>query len=240
MGRNNYVFCVVKSAVLRDENGNQVKVLPFGTQFKVLQTWSDGRYYGETIRTDYNGTVRAYERYKGFVRSAGFSKYRVFDMAGLLYRNKMGKRIPVSLRYRGDQDGWIEPNTVLKASASVDGWMLTDKGWTKSEWLAKVRDIDDPETMKNLVYAVITQTVSDYKRLIRRFQTGFRYVPGEYTDSVAELMIIRQWFQSGNYLKIFEDSMTGEERLQMLDNELGVTEEWIKMISSKVRIKLRS
>ena len=65
-----------------------------------------------------------------------------------------------------------------------------------------------------------------------------RFVPNEFAKAVGELQLIRQWFHDGDYLKIFEDNMSGEERLEMLDKELGVTDEWIRRILSKVK-KLR-
>jgi hypothetical protein len=87
------------------------------------------------------------------------------------------------------------------------------------------------------VYAVITQTVKDYEKIIRKLQSGSSYTSCEFTDAIAEMRMIRKWFKDGDYLKIIEDSMTGQERLECLDKKLGVTDEWMKRTLSKRRYR---
>ena len=227
------VYCVVKNAHLRKKNGEIVCSIPFSNQFKVLHDSGDGRLYGEA----YKPKSRGYIKYRGFVNASGFSRHRVYNMANLRYRNITGRRIPVAKRYKGEPSGWIQEGEIINAVACVNGWILTGKGWTKADWLQKCRDIGDFESMKTLVYAVITQAVKDYTRIIRRLQNGNNYVPREFSDATTEMRMIRKWFHDGDYLKIFEDNMTGEERLQCLDKELGVTEEWVKMTLSKRRYR---
>ena len=228
-----YVYCVVKSAALRKKDGSFVCSIPFSNQFRVLNDLGNGRLFGEA----YKQYGKGYSKYRGIVNAAGFTRHKVVDMAYLRYRNITGRRIPVALRYKGNAFGWIEKDDVVNAIAFVNGWMLTGKGWTKADWLQKERDIGDFESMKTLVYAVITQTVKDYTWIIRKLQTGIRYSPGELSDTISEMRKIRKWFYTGDYLKIFEDNMTGKQRLECLDKELGVTEEWIETILSKKRIR---
>lgn len=228
-----YVYCVVKSTTLRKKDGSFVCSIPFSNQFRVLNDMGNGQLYGEAYKPDGKG----YTKLRGYVKAAAFTKHKVIDMAHLHYRNITGQRIPVAARYKGQASGWIGKDEIVNVIAFVNGWMLTGNGWTKANWLKKERDIGDFESMKTLVYAVITQTVKDYTRIIRKLQTGIRYVPGEFIDSIAEMKMIRKWFYDGDYLKIFEDNMTGEERLKCLDKELGVTEEWVKMMLEKKRIK---
>lgn len=228
--RPKYVYCVVKSATLRKRDGTKICNIPFGSQFHELCRMSDGTIYGEVYNPDYR---RGYTKYRGYVQAKGFTKHKVVDMSYLYYRNATGKRIPTATRYKGEATGWIAPDETIHVIAAVGDWMLTGKGWTKSEWLEKKREVFDQECLKNLVYAIITQTVTDYKKIIRKLQSGSRYVSGELPDAITELRLIRKWFKDGDYLKVFEDSLTGEERLQCLDKELGVTEEWIKEILSK-------
>lgn len=229
-----YVYCVVKSAMLRKRNGSEVCSIPFGSQFRMLCDMEDGNLYGEVYKYD---SKRGYTKYRGYVLKKGFTKHKVIDMAYLYYKNITGKRIPTAKRFMGKASGWIEPNEVIHVLASVDKWMLTGKGWTKAEWLRKQKEVFDPECLKTLVYAVITQTVNDYKKIVRKMQQNGRYTTWELDDAITEMRLIRKWFKDGDYLKICEDTLTGEERLAMLDKELGVTNEWIKEVLKRNRKK---
>ena len=238
MGNENrpkYVYCVVKSAVIRKKDGSVVCSIPFGNPFHVLATVDDGLYYGEAYKVNGKGNTK----YRGFVNARGFTEQKVVDMSYLHYRNKTGCRIPVTMRYRGSACGWIEPDEETHVIALVDGWFLTGKGWTKAEWMEKVRDIFDYESMKTLVYAVITQTVKDYTAIIRGLQSGIRYYTKDLPDGIVEMRMIREWFTEGNYLKIIDDQYTGEERLEQIDKDLGVTDEWVKQMLSKRLVRLR-
>ena len=228
------VYCIVKSTVIRKRDGSIICSIPFGNPFKILARVENGLYYGEAYKSNERGNVK----YRGYVDSRAFSRYKVIDMAYLHYRNRTNQRIPTTMRYRGKADGWIEPGEEIHVLAKVGDWMLTGKGWTKADWLEKVRIICDTECMKNLVYAVITQTVKDYTAIIRGLQSGIRHYSKEIPDSIAEMRLIRQWFMEGNYLKIIDDQYSGEERLQMIDKDLGVTDEWIRQMLSKRKIRL--
>lgn len=227
--RPKYVYCVVKNAVLRKKDGSIVFSIPFSNQFRVLSVTEDGLLYGEA----YKPNCRGYVKFRGFVNPKGFTDKKVHDMADLRFRNITGQRIPTALRFKGQASGWIAPDETVNVIAYTGGWMLTRKGWTKANWLKKERDIADFESMRTLVYAVITQTVKDYKTIIRKIQTGGRFAPGEYVKSTSELRMIRKWFYDGDYLKIFEDDVSGTERLDLLDKEMGVTEEWLNRVMSR-------
>ena len=136
----------------------------------------------------------------------------------------------------GKASGFIEPDEEINVIAQVDGWMLTGKGWTKAVWMQKVREIYDNESMKDVVYAVITQAVNDYQSIIRNLQSGIRYYTKDLPDCIAEMGLIRKFFMEGNYLKIIDDQYTGEERLGQIDKDLNVTEEWVKQMLSKRRV----
>lgn len=229
-----YVYCVVKSAEMRKKNGTLVCSIPFGNQFRVLSDMKDGYLYGET----YMRVNRGYAKYRGFVNRKGFTDRKIIDMSYLYFRNNTGKRIPTTLRYKGKASGWIEVDEKIHALAKTDdGWILTGKGWTRSEWMSKVRTINDNESMKTLAYAVITQAVKDYQAIVHALQANIRYYSRDCADSVTEMKMLRKWFSEGNYLKIIDDQYSGEDRLQMIDNELGVTEEWIKTVTMKRRIR---
>ena len=235
MGNENrpkYVYCVVKNATLRKKDGSIVFSIPFSNQFRVLGDMGDGHLYGEAYKPEGKG----YTKLRGYVNANGFTCHKVHDMANLFYRNITGCRIPTAIRYKGIASGWIDKDETVNVIAYVNGWMLTGKGWTKANWLQKEREIGDFESMRTLVYAVITQTVKDYRLIIRKMQGVGRFLPGEYVNAVGEIKMIRKWFHDGDYLKIFEDSVSGEERLDMLDKEMGVTEEWLNRVMSKRRI----
>lgn len=235
--RPRYVYCIMKSATVRKRDGEYLCTIPFGSAFRLLEQDNEGWIYGETSRTDHNGFT-TFNKCRGFVNSKGFTFDKVIDMASLFYKNISGKRIPVSLRINGDVIGWIEPGKTVSAIALAGNWMLTNQGWTKAEWLEKQKDIGDYESMKTLAYAVITQTVKDYTKIIHKIQSKKRFSTGEFVDAVAEVRQIRKWFRDGDYLKILEDTMTGEERLEILDKELGVTDEWMTKLLSRKRARL--
>lgn len=231
--RRKYVYCIVKSAVLRKKDGSFVCSIPFGSSFHVLADVENGLYYGETyIKTG----KRSSAKYRGFVNANGFTEEKVIDMAYLHYRNKTGQRIPTTMRYKGHASGFIEQDEEIHVIAQVDGWMLTGKGWTKAVWMQKVREIYDYESMKTLVYAVITQAVTDYQSIIRNLQSGIRYYTKDLPDCIAEMGLIRKFFINGDYLKIIDDQYTGEERLEQIDHDLGVTDEWTKQMLSKRKV----
>lgn len=228
------VYCIVKSATMRKKDGSFVCSIPFGSPFRMLSKIDGGFLYGEVYIAGKHGNIK----YRGFVNASGFSKNRVIDMSYLYYRNNTGQRIPVTMRYKGTASGWIEANEQIHVLAKVDDWVLTGKGWTKEKWLTKVRTIFDYESMKNLAYAVITQTVKDYYAIVRGLKANIRYYSRDYTDTIAEMRLIREWFKEGNYMKIIDDPYSGEERLEMLDKELGVTKEWVKETLSKKKLKV--
>ena len=231
--RRKYVYCVVKSAVVRKKDGTFVCSVPFGNSFHVLADVENGLYYGETyIKKGKRSSIK----YRGFVNVKGFTENKIIDMAYLRYRNNTGQRIPTTLRYKGHASGFIEPDDEVNVFALVDGWMLTGKGWTKAVWLQKVREIYDYESMKTLVYAVITQAVTDYTSIIRNLQSGITYYSRDLPNCLTEMRLIRQWFEEGNYLKIIDDQYTGEERLQQIDRDLGVTDGWVKQMLSRQRV----
>lgn len=236
MGKENepvYVYCVVKSALLRKKNGEVICSIPFSNQFRVFSQTSDGRLYGEAYKPGCGGSAK----YRGYVKASGFTKHKVIDMSHLYYRNRTGKRVPTAMRFGGKQTGWIERGERVNVIARTGDWMLTGRGWTRAEWLQKERDIGDYESMKTLVYAIISITVSDYKKIVRGMKAGKRYISKECRDAAREFRFIRKWFHDGEYLKIFEDNMTGDERLEILDKELGVTEEWMKQTLSRRRYR---
>ena len=224
-----YVYCVVKSAVLRKKNGEFICSIPFSDRFRVLNDMKNGRLYGETYQANSKG---GYTKYRGYVNSSGFTKHRIIKMSGLLYRNITRARVPVAARYKGQEDGKIDPGQTVSVIAIVNGWMLTSKGWTKEEWFRKKKITEEPEIIKDLLCEVITLSVSDYKRIVEMIRKG-KESTREFTDLYAELRIIRKMLIEGNYNKAINDSITGVERLRMLDKEIGVTDEWIEEVINR-------
>ena len=226
-----YVFCIVKSAGLRGINGEIVCHLKFGEQFRVLADMKDGRYYGE--KTVPCGGDRRYKRYRGFIQKQGFSADKVIDMSNLFFRNMKEKKIPTTMRYKGKQDGWIDPGERIEAKALAGQWLLTNKGWTLIKWLGKETEIDNAYLMKELVYALLRRTIQDYRQCVTNLRKGKFYIEREGVSVFGEFIRIREWFLTEEYLKMFGSKMTGIERLEILDNKLGITEEWIREIVRK-------
>ena len=226
-----FVYCVFKTAYLKDKHGTVVYSIPFMGRFRVFGETKDGRLWGESLEQ----RGQKYTRHRGFVTKKAFVDCPVTDMSFIKFRNVSGVKIPTSLRYRGQRTGVIYPDEVVSVIAKVDGWMLTVKGWTKSEWLRKEAEFYDYECAKDLVYAVITQTVTDYTAIVKSLQNNTMHSQKDRYDCLTEFRMIRQWFHDGDYLKIFEDSVTGDERLEMLDKQLGVTKEWARQMLRKTK-----
>ena len=165
--RPKFVYCVFKNAYLKNRTGEVVYSIPFMGRFRVFGELKDGRYWGEALEPH----GQKYIRHRGFVTKKAFVECKVTDMSFLRFRNVSGQKIPTSLRYRGQRTGVIYPDEVVSVIASVDGWMLTVKGWTKSDWLRKENDFYDYESARDLVYAVITQTVTDYTAIVNNAYT---------------------------------------------------------------------
>lgn len=220
-----YVYCVVKSAVLRKKNGEFICSIPFFDRIRIMNDMGNGRLYVEVYKPNGNG----YAKYRGFVNSSGFTRHKIINMSGLLYRNITRHEIPTAVRYKGHEDGHIEADDVVSVIASVNGWMLTNKGWTKAKWLKKQKIVEEPEIIKDLLCEVITLAVSDYKRIIGFIKKG-KESTREFNDLRAEIRIIRKMLIEGDYNRAISDSATGYDRLMMLDRELGVTDQWIEEV----------
>lgn len=230
--RPEFVYCIVKNAVVRKRNGEFVCSISFGNKFRVLRDCGKGRLYGECYKPNKKG----YIKYRGFVKSRGFTRNRVVNMSGLLHRNITGRKIPTAVRYKGQEDGQIKPGEIVKVFASVNGWMLTGKGWTKAKWLEKKKEAYDAESVRELMIEVMTLAVHDYRSIVKDIRKG-KGSSREMPDLRAEFMLIRKMFIDGHFFKAMRDSLTGIERLQMLDKELGVTDEWIRQMLSKKGVK---
>ena len=227
-----YVFCIVKSAGLRGITGEVVCHLKFGEQFRVLADMKDGRYYGEKM-IPHGGDSRRYKRYRGFIQKQGFSAEKVVDMSSLFFRNMTEKKIPTAIRFKGKQDGWIDPGERIEAKALAGEWVLTNKGWTLIRWLEKEKEIDNLYLLKELVYALLKRTIQDYKQCVSNLRKGKFYIERDNVNVFGEFLRIREWFLTEQYLKVFGSKLTGIERLEILDNKLGITEEWIREIVRK-------
>ena len=76
---------------------------------------------------------------------------------------------------------------------------------------------------------------TDYTAIVKALKNNTMHSRKDLYDCLTEFRMIRQWFHNGDYLKIFMDSVTGDERLEMLDRQLGVTKEWARQMIRKTQ-----
>ena len=210
-------WCIVKSVCVRDINGREIGKLRFGTQVLVL--YADDNRHCEVFSRSFQGS--------GIVPTASLSFHPIKDMARLPFYNAKPYDIPVSMRYKGEKTGVIEPDDIVSVIAITGDWCLTDRGWTKHKWLKKSLDIDD-ETIKAIAFAVVHRAVNDYKLVIHKLRKNAYRGADEYISLVNEMDVLRDWFSHEVYRGLFNEKLTGQERLEIIDRSLNVNRKWVE------------
>lgn len=165
----------------------------------------------------------------GYVHERSVTFKPITDLAELFFINTSGKQQKTYARIYGERKiGLLEPGEMLKCKAKCDGWILTAKGWVKEECMTKNRDIGNPETIQSLVDAVILRAVLDYKIVLKKAMKHPTKSGDEYYYILNRLFTLRNWFETGDFHKLFEERETGENRIVNIDRQLHVTEEWIE------------
>lgn len=216
-------WCIVKSVTVKTINGLEICKLPFGTQLLVLHS-EDERDNLEVYSNRFHGA--------GYVPIASLSFDPIVDMARLPFYNSRPYAVPVSMRFNGHRTGMIKPDEVVSVIVATGEWYLTSKGWTKAKWLKKKVDIDQG-TMRDIALAVVHRTVNDYRIVINKLRGGKYRGADEYIDLVNEMDLLRDWFTNGSYKVMLTDRITGEERLEMIDKSMEITDNWIKTHHAK-------
>ena len=228
------LWCIVKAAKMLDApDGMEMTVIPFGrsvvtnSSVKPVNGMIRVTYYDPGIATkDVNPTVT------GWVNENGFTDEPVEDYAKLYYRNFMGKRVPVSMRFHGKRDGWIQPGERVAMIARVGDWCLTSRGWSKWDWFEKCR-LGDPEDYANLAYAVLKQAVYDYEHAIERLKKKKYRGRESFLRIMWEIDKIEQFFTGRYFSKMYGD-LNGKERLKDLKRELKVDDAWLKRMKKEM------
>lgn len=220
------LYCVVKRAAVRELPDNESRIIRYITFGENVLTNCltpvNGKIEVEFHIRDKNG-----ENITGWVPLKAFTKYQVMDYGKLSFTNLTGKRLPVSNKYHGEKIGVIYPNEIVSVIARVHDWCLTNRGWTMFGWLTKDRDIFEQAEIDTLLYGVMEWAVKDYRKIVKKIRTVKYKNKTEFCEMMQELENIILWFISDEYSMMF-NSVPGSERLDGLNEELGIDKKWLK------------
>lgn len=206
-------WIVTKSAKVRSELGDEIiDNLPFRKQ-----CWELFNNGGKRSLVEYVGDDN--RKHTGWVLNIAMTDKQINDYAHLLYENKNGKRVPVSNRYRGDVNGYINSGETVEVYFETDGWCLTNKGWTLLKFLKKRPGEFFDDYAKNLCTAIMLQAVKDYQIAIDRLKKGKCKDKDEYEKTFGMIEEITVFFN---------ESEIRRGKFEKLNENLGVTKKWLK------------
>ena len=230
------LWCIAKSAAIREEpcsDSPELGRVKFGRQVSVnIEKYEviNGRIKCTYRDSQFNGRKPTIT---GWVLLKALTNKRIEDYSCLYFNNLTGKRLPVMNRMSGEVTGHIMPGEQVVVAAKVGDMCVTNKGWTRFEWLTKDREIFDHEGISVLLYGVLEWAVKDYKSILRQIKMYKYKDRTEFIELMDELENIILWFISDEYAMMF-DSVPGRERLDDMNAEIGVDKKWLK---DKFRIR---
>lgn len=230
------LWCIAKSASIREEpysDSPELGRVKFGRQVSVsIENYEviNGRIKCTYRDSQFNGRKPTIT---GWVLLKALTNKRIDDYSCLYFNNLTGKRLPVMNRMSGEVTGHILPGEQVVVAAKVGDMCVTNKGWTRFEWLTKDREIFDHEGISVLLYGVLEWAVKDYKSILRQIKMYKYKDRTEFIELMDELENIILWFISDEYAMMF-DSVPGRERLDDMNDEIGVDKKWLK---DKFRIR---
>ena len=230
------LWCIAKSAAIREEpcsDSPELGRVKFGRQVSVnIENYEviNGRIKCTYRDSQFNGRKPTIT---GWVLLKALTNKRIDDYSCLYFNNLTGKRLPVMNRMSGEVTGNIMPGEQVVVAAKVGDMCVTNKGWTRFEWLTKDREIFDHEGISVLLYGVLEWAVKDYKSILRQIKMYKYKDRTEFIELMDELENIILWFISDEYAMMF-DSVPGRERLDDMNAEIGVDKKWLK---DKFRIR---
>ena len=227
--KERFMYCVVKKAYMFEtpEKGSKVVgEIEFGKRVSVSMKKEivNGRIRATYREIDSRKTKLSYS---GWVAVRALTKTRIEDYANLYFSNRTGKRVPVTYRFHGKTDSYIEPGDYVTMIAKVGDWCLTSKGWTMFNWLTKERDIVDASHLQLLLYGILARAAEDYRLIVKKIQQGKYADIDEFCSLVWRFDELCKWFRSQQYAEMF-DPVSGKSRLAYLNSELGIDKAWIR------------
>ena len=217
-------WCIVKSAKVRelpDRGSNLVAVLPFMhvvhlTGTPAVNGFVNVLFYGHHNRMK-----------SGWIPKRALTMTMVQDMSGLYFRNLTGRTLPARIRFYGENDSEIAPWETVAVYALCGERCLTNRGWTLYKWLTKDREIYNQAGIDRLYYGVLAWAAKDYRSIITRIKQHRFRSQIEFYDLMFELSKIMEWFLGDEYMIMF-DNVSGEERLDGMNRDLGIDRAWLK------------
>lgn len=221
------LWCITKSAVIRKEpnpDGEIIDRCLFGQVFY----WDNKPTTNGFISVRYLKTKAPNERYtQGWVYQKALTEYKVEDYACLYFQNETGKILPTYDKHTCQQKlSTIAPGEIVMVKARVGGLALTTKGWTGWDWLTKRRYIIDQQAIDDVMMSALAQAVKDYRHIVKYLKEHRYNSIVSFVGLVNQLENICIFFlDKGNFL--YCDSVPGKDRLNDLNEELGIDMEWV-------------
>lgn len=219
-------YVVSKYAIMRQkpEKGSPILAkVPFGTCVRSFARKLEGN-----VRVSYRECHRAGSFYTGYVSAKALSPHPVEDYGNLYYYNTTDIDLPCVHKYKSEKIiGYIKPGEHVTVRAKVGDWCVTSKGWTMFAGLSKDREIFDMAGINNLLYAILCQAAHDYCKYIKWLKTRRYKTLDEYCDICNELEKVIIWFK-GRKRVMKSDYVTVRERMDDLNEKMGVDQKWIK------------
>ena len=226
----NTAWVIVKSVKVRDgeeKDSPVVATLDFGQVVNVIAAPKNGRVHitcHKIGKWERGGT----KYHHGWIPEAALTQTEVVDYAKLFFRNKTGRKVPVTTGYqKTNVIGYIEPREKVAMIARAGEWCLTNKGWTKFQWFRKCVGEFDDENIADLANNIILQAAKDYSLAIEKIRKGF-INKESFLEQIGRVDEITSWFCSprSDYCLFFEAG-TGAEKLDALNKHLRVDKKWL-------------
>lgn len=222
------MYCIASWANVRMEPDGKSEILyklRFGEPVEVgaKENIVNGKRRVILRRKVANVALNAKETYcAGWVPEIALTFETIIDIGRLLYVNESDHRIPV----RGIGTGvinYILPDEQVAVIARVGNMAKTSKGWTEWGQLKRRKGIYDDDAAVTLSLMIASRAALDYRICAKKLVRGKFKSPAHFCNTYGEMLRIRRYFL-GDWYKTNFDPVTGAERLEGLDEELGLTE----------------
>ena len=229
------IWCIVKSVNVRETPDKDSGIIGYVRFGRSATTPVDGEVVNGMIQIKfidyYNDNKKAPPKV-GWATPKAFTDTVVESYAGLFFDNLTGCRLPVSMRYKGVATGCIMPGERVSMRARCGDWGLTNRGWTRFEWLTKDRSVFI-DAVPDLYFSVLERAVKDYKVSVMKLKIH-KYDNGEEFCQIVDMLEDSALWLLDPECGGMVDTVPSKERFNDINEELAIDNKWIK---NKLRMR---